>query len=242
MNYKCTVSYKGSNYYGWAKQNELPTVEFTICNAFKELFGFDVNIYGSGRTDRYVHAIGQVFSVKHDEINMESEQLMQALNSKLPKDIRIIDCVTVDEKFHARFLAKEKTYIYKVSIHPTYNLFTEDLIYQYNRPIDFAKFNEFKEIIIGKHNFLSFSTSEIKDTVREVYEFNVEQNGDVVNFIIRGNGFLRNMVRMIVGCFLNYIEGRIDLEGIKNLIDNPKKGQAIRKVNGCGLYLYKVEY
>lgn len=243
MNYKCTISYKGTNYYGWARQNQLPTIERILLDTFEELFGYEVALFGSGRTDRYVHALAQVFSVKHDELTIEPDQLMHALNSKLPKDIRITSCETAPDNFHARFHATAKTYIYKLSTHPNYNLFTDELVYQYNHELDYAKFEDFKALIIGKHNFLSFSTSEIQDTVREVTRFEIQkQPGDITNFVITGTGFLRNMVRMIVGTFLNYNEGRITLEDVQKYLDEPKKGQAIRKVNGCGLYLYNVEY
>ena len=242
MNYKCTVSYKGTNYYGWAKQKDLPTIELMISKAFKELFGLDVAIFGSGRTDRYVHALRQVFSVKNKKLNLEPSALQNALNAKLPDDIRIIDCCVVDDKFHARFAAKNKTYVYKLSTSTTKNLFLEDLIYQYNQPIDFTKFQEYRKLILGEHNFLSFSTSEIENTVRQVYSFDYEIHNEVVTFKINGNGFLRNMVRMIIGCFLNYNENKIQLSDIEYYLNNPKKGQAIRKVDGCGLYLYKVEY
>ena len=242
MNYKCVVSYKGTNYYGWAKQKDLPTIELMITNAFKDLFDINVTIFGSGRTDRYVHALAQVFSVKHKKLNLSASALMNALNAKLPEDIRILECTEVDEKFHARFSAKNKTYIYKLSTNSTSNLFLQDLIYQYNQPIDFDKFEQYKQKILGEHNFLSFSTSEIENTIREVYEFDYEIHNGVVNFKITGNGFLRNMVRMIIGCFLNYNEDKITLNDVQFYLDNPKKGQVIKKVNGCGLYLYKVEY
>lgn len=242
MNYKCTISYRGTNYYGWAKQQNLPTIEKILNDTIYELFNVKAEINGSGRTDRYVHAIAQVFNLKSEKINLEPKQLMHALNSRLPSDIKIISCEAVKESFHARFNAKSKTYIYKLSSNPEENIFTNELVYQYNKPINLEKFTDFQKLIIGKHNFLSFSTSELADTVREIYDFRVWKNGDVYNFEITGNGFLRNMVRMIIGTFLNYLENKITLEDVKHYLDEPKKGQAIRKVNGCGLYLLKVVY
>lgn len=243
MNYMCTVSYKGTNYYGWAKQNDtLPTVQLIIEQAFYELFNFKVNIFASGRTDRYVHALAQVFSVKHKHLNLEPQALMNALNSKLPEDIRIIQVEVKDEKFHARFSAKQKTYIYKLSTANYFNLFLADLVYQYQKPIDFQKFENYVQLILGEHNFLSFSTSEIENTIRTVQSFDYEVNGDIVTFKVTGNGFLRNMVRMLVGCFLNYNEGKINLEDIQDYLEHPFKGKVIRKVDGCGLYLYQVKY
>lgn len=243
MNYMCTVSYKGTNYYGWAKQNDsLPTVQLIIENAFYELFNFKVNIFASGRTDRYVHALGQVFSVKHKKLELEPNALMHALNSKLPEDIRILAVEAKDEKFHARFSAKQKTYIYKLSTANYFNLFLADLVYQYQKPIDFQKLDEYLSMVIGEHNFLSFSTSEIENTIRVIHSFTYEVQDHMITFKVTGNGFLRNMVRMLIGCFLNYNENKINLNDIQDYLDHPFKGKVIRKVDGCGLYLYKVEY
>ncbi|MDE5617274.1 MAG: tRNA pseudouridine(38-40) synthase TruA [Ureaplasma sp.] len=242
MNYKISISYRGTNYHGFAKQNNVPTIEQTLIDVFKELFNINVKIFGSGRTDRFVHAYEQIISINHPNLNLESNSLKNALNSKLPSDIKVNHVEIVDSNFHARFFAKNKTYIYKLNFDSNFDVFNQDLIYQYNKPIDFKKLNIFIEKIIGEHDFLSFSTSEIKDTIRTINSFEYVVENNLLIFSINGNGFLRNMVRMIIGCFLNYNEDIIGLKEIDDYFSNPKKGSVIRKEKGCGLYLYKVNY
>lgn len=98
------------------------------------------------------------------------------------------------------------------------------------------------KLFIGENNFLSFSTTEVENTIRKIESFTVSKKSNYVFFKIQGNGFLRNMVRMIIACILNYNEGNISHQEIINLLSNPKKGSSIDKVPGCGLYLYKTIY
>lgn len=242
MNYKLVVSYNGAKFYGFAKQLNLRTVQSTIENVINELFGIKLCVFGSGRTDRYVHAIEQVISFKNKNLNIDPKSMVNAINSKLDSDIRVLDCVEVSESFHARFSAKSKKYIYKVNVDSKYNPIESEIIYQYNKPIDLSKFEDYKNMIVGKHDFLSFSTSEVVNTIREIYDFSYVLDDNILTFEIHGNGFLRNMVRMIIGVYFDLIENKIDFKTIQDYLDNPKKGKAIRKMNGCGLYLYKVNY
>ncbi len=242
MNYKITISYNGSEFYGFAKQNYLRTVEYELEQAFLNLFNIKVKINASGRTDRYVHAINQIVNVNNSQLNYEPEIIENALNSFFNKDLYVKKVEIVNDNFHARFSAKNKTYIYKLNINNIYDPINAKLIYQYNKPINVQLFDEYKKIIIGKHNFLSFSTSELDNTIREIYEFDLYINDDIVEFMITGNGFLRNMVRMIIGVYLDLCENKIDLSFVYKLLNEPKKGSAIRKVDGCGLYLYQVNY
>lgn len=242
MNYKLTISYNGARFYGFAKQKDLRTVQGTIEKALNDLFDLNISIFGSGRTDRYVHAIEQVISFKNKNLNLDPISLMNAINSKLDNDIRVLSTEIVDDKFHARFSAKTKTYLYKVNINEKYNPIESEIIYQYNKKIDMSIFKKYAEMIIGEHNFLSFSTSEIENTVRVISNFNYWIVEDILIFSITGNGFLRNMVRMIIGVFFDLIENKITFLDVQNYLKYPKKGKAIRKMNGCGLYLYKVNY
>lgn len=242
MNYKLIISYNGAKFYGFAKQINLRTVQGELENIILSLFGIKVCIFGSGRTDRYVHACNQVISFKSKDLNIDPSSLMHAINSKLENDIRILSCENVDDKFHARFSAKNKTYIYKINMNPNYNPIESEIIYQYNKKVELDNFSRYANMIIGEHNFLSFSTSEIQNTIRKINHFDYWIENDTLIFSINGNGFLRNMVRMIIGVYFDLIEKKITFEDIQKLFENPQKGKAIRKMNGCGLYLYKVNY
>lgn len=242
MNYKLDITYKGTNYYGFAKQIDQVTIEQTILDCLKELFNLDVKLFASGRTDRYVHAIKQVINIRHKELNLEPHAIMCALNAKLPSDIRVLTCNLVDDNFHARFSAKSKTYIYLMNLNFQFNVFEQDIIYQYNQGVDLDKLDEFIDLVKGEHNFLSFSTSELENTIRTIHNMEYSYNDNILLIKVQGDGFLRNMVRMLIGSFLDYNENKTDMMFLKNLFDNPKKGAAIRKAPGCGLYLYDVEY
>lgn len=243
MNYKISLRYNGTNYHGWSIQPNNITIQEVIQNSIYSLFGVkDFVLNASGRTDAYVHAIDQVINLKHKNINLSSNDLYHALNSKLPNDIRINYVKEVDDKFHARYSAKNKTYVYLIETKPNYSVIHYNNVWQYNKPIDIKKIEIIKNKFVGTHNFLSFSTSQLQDTIRTINYINVQKMDTIIKIEINGDGFLRSMVRMIVGCFINYIEGKITINDIDNLFNNPKKGSSQLKVPGCGLYLYKVNY
>jgi len=243
MNYKLQLEYKGTNYKGWAIQpNGIITIHGTILFAIKKLFNIIPIINASGRTDAGVHAISQIINLKHTNLNISAETLLTAINSQLPYDILVRKCEIVDDKFHARFFAKSKIYVYKINQNELYNVFENDLIYQYNKKIDLIKVNEILNLLVGKKNFLSFSTSELQDTIREITKFEIKQNGDILEIEIYGVGFLRHMVRMIIGVILAFNENKIDYEFISDCLVTPRKGKAMYKAPACGLYLFDVKY
>jgi len=147
----------------------------------------------------------------------------------------------VDEKFSARFNAKDKTYLYVLNT-KKFNVFKHNYCYFYSQKIHLYKLRKASKILLGKHNFLSFSTSELDDTIRTINFIKIKKYHDQYLIFINGNGFLRNMVRMIVGCLLDVNENKKSINDLILLLNNPKKGSAITKLNGCGLYLYKVNY
>ncbi len=239
MRYKVTVEYNGANFYGWATQDGFRTIQDTIEKTFSKCLNENIKIHASGRTDKFVHALGQVF---HFDSNLEIDDYMvKNINNYFKNEIRIISLEKVDDKFHARFHVKKKTYIYKISTKPI-NIFEAPTALQYAKKVNIKKLKKASQLFLGTHNFLSFSTSDKDDTKRTIYEIKVFKKKQYIYIEVSGNGFLRNMVRMIVACLLNYNEDKLTLEEIKNLIDNPKKGSSISKADGCGLYLKRVEY
>ncbi len=240
-NYKVKVSYDGTNYSGWAKQNDnIKTIQNEIELTLSNIFQKEINIFASGRTDKYVHAIDQCFNFKV-ESNIPVASIKKICNSKLEKDIRINSIQIVDDKFHSRFSIISKVYLYKINV-GKYNLFERNHVYQYNKDINLSKIKKAMKLFIGENNFLSFSTTEVENTIRKIESFTVSKKNNYVFFKIKGNGFLRNMVRMIIACILNYNQDNISHQEIINLLKNPKKGSSIDKAPGCGLYLYKTIY
>ncbi len=242
MNYKVTLTYKGTHFHGWAIQKDVFTIQGYLEDLLEELFHLKIKINASGRTDAYVHAIGQVVSFKHPELNLRPQALMKAINSKTNNDVKVVKVEVVEDEFHARFSAHSKTYCYKINTNKHYNVFEHELVYQYNQLINIKKIKKILPLFIKKQNFLSFSTSTISDTVREIYDIKIKQVDDYVMIYVTANGFLRNMVRMIVGTFLAYNEGKISEETIIDAFAHPIKGKSIYKAPGCGLYLLKVIY
>jgi tRNA pseudouridine38-40 synthase len=172
---------------------------------------------------------------------MKPKEICNSLNRILPNDIFIKSIKLVDDLFNARFSAKSKTYIYKIS-NDVNGVFINNYTLKYNKPLNIKKMKQAANLLIGKHNFLSFSISEVEDTVRVIKSIKITNNGSVTLITITGNGFLRAMVRMIVGMLLDVNENKKTLDDVKNLLSNPKKGSSITKVKACGLYLNKVKY
>lgn len=242
MNYKAILSYKGTNFHGLAIQKNVLTIQGLIQDALFELFNLHIQINASGRTDAYVHANEQVINIKHKNLNISPNDLKRALNSKLGNDVWVQQVKAVDDDFHARFDAKRKRYCYKINISKKYNVHEHDIVYQYNKDINLKKIKEIIPLFVKKQDFLSFSTSKVQDTIREVYSIKITKKDNYLFIKVEGSGFLRSMVRMIVGTFLAYNEDKIGIDTIQECFKNPKKGKAIYKAPGCGLYLDKVFY
>lgn len=243
VRYKAIIAYCGYNYHGWAKQPKLQTIQGVVENAFEKVFNQHVDVFAAGRTDAGVNASGQVihFDLK---IKVESKQIKQALNKNLPYDIRITKVSKTSNTFNARFSAKSKLYTYMINTNKTYNPIDSYHTYQYNKPININRMKQSSKLFLGFHNFLSFSTDERQGQglERKIISIAINECNKIVSILIKGTGFLRSQVRMMVGTLLALNEKKITLSDIKFLLANPKKGQAIYKAPACGLCLTKVNY
>jgi tRNA pseudouridine38-40 synthase len=241
VNFKVTISYDGKNYHGWAKQPGISTVQETIEVILSKILDQEIKANIAGRTDAFVHAHNQVFSFSVKEIKMDCAELKNALNSLLPKDIEVKKVELVNEKFHARYSAKKKVYIYRI-YQGEHKVFNNDYSLVYENKINLALLKKAAHKIVGTHNFLSFSLSELEDTTRTVYSIKFKKAKDNIYITFTGNGFLRGMIRMIVGTFIDINEGKKNISDIDKLFTNPKKGSSITKARASGLYLEKVIY
>lgn len=167
--YKITVSYLGTNYCGWQTQKNGTSVQSVLENAFSKLFGAKTAVTGSGRTDAGVHALGQVAHFDA-ETSIPAEKIPFAINTMLPEDVRVLSCEEVSPDFHARFQAKEKTYVYKLYLSPHLNPLKNATAENVCVPLDFEKMGKAARFIEGTHDFRCFeaSGSSVKDTVRTV--------------------------------------------------------------------------
>ncbi|XQP55054.1 MAG: tRNA pseudouridine(38-40) synthase TruA [Mycoplasmoidaceae bacterium] len=241
--YKATLTYNGSNYHGWAKQPGQETIQGVLENTINKVFNQKVKVFAAGRTDAGVNALGQVIHFDL-EIKVKPKQIMEALNKALPYDIRIIRIKKAAKDFNARFMAKNKTYVYSINTNNINDAVESNHIYQYNKPINISLLKRSNKVFLGKHNFLSFSTDERsgESLQRQILAISIRKNKKLVKVTIKGTGFLRSQVRMMVGSMLALNEGKITLSKIKQLLNEPKKGQAVYKAPACGLCLLKVKY
>ena len=242
MRYKVILAYNGLNYAGFQSQENADAIQDIIERALETIFRHPVKITGASRTDRGVHAYGQVFHF--DEEERDCFKLKGSINSLIPKDIHVVDVKKVDNNFHARYGVKEKTYVYLIN-NGERDPFLEGRAYQKTYPLDNQKMKEVAELFIGTHDFGSFNTSPIEEypnQTRTIYECSVNQKGKRITITVRGDGFLRHMVRMMVGSMVDVARGHIDINEIKERLEKPTKDKRRYSIDACGLYLVSIKY
>ena len=241
MRYKLTISYDGSYFNGYQRQIGLPTVQGKIEEALKIIFKEDITIKSAGRTDTGVHAINQVAHFDSD-INVPIKGLKKVLNKSLQPHIYIKDINIVDETFHARLSATSKEYHYYISTNE-YNPLKSSYVYYYNHNIDIDKIKKAMNCFIGTHDFKSLSKGHDKEeTIRTIYSFDVAEKSGVYEFIIIGNGFLRNMVRIIMAILLKVNENKISIDDVTKIINEKNRKTAPWLAPAEGLYLFNIFY
>ncbi|MFT4413283.1 tRNA pseudouridine(38-40) synthase TruA [Fredinandcohnia humi] len=244
-NFKLTIQYDGGRYKGWQRQsgNNDTTVQGKIENVLTEMVGKNVEIIGCSRTDAGVHALCQIANFKTTKDFTETE-VMTYLNRYLPQDISIIDVTIVPERFHARYNAKDKTYLYKIWNKEYTNPFMRKYSMHVEKKLLLDKMRNASQYFIGSHDFTSYSNakSKKKSMVREIYSITIDENEGFIEIRIRGNGFLYNMVRKIVGTLIEVGLGEKEAETIPSIIESKERVQTGRMAEAEGLYLEKIEF
>lgn len=247
-NLKFTIAYNGSAYNGYQSQPGGNTVQDKTEKALSGLLNQEIKINGCSRTDAGVHAREFVFNAKYDETlsGIEEKGLVTAMNGLLPHDIAVLSCEEAKEDFHARFDAKGKEYLYLIDTSPVRNVFSQGLALHYPYAADIDKMLAAAELITGTHDFAAFCRAEAKEhlktTVRTVSGIEILRRGSLVEFYVRGEGFLHNMVRIIVGTLLYVNEGKRSAEDVKAALESGEREKAGKTLPPCGLYLNKVFY
>ena len=215
---KLTVAYDGTNYCGWQVQPNGVTIESELNRHLSELLGEEIRVIGASRTDAGVHARGNV-AVFDTTSRIPAEKISYALNTRLPEDIRIQESCGVPSDFHPRFCHTEKTYEYRIC----------------NRAADY---------LVGTHDFTSFCTNkpEVTDRVRTIYSIDVVRDGEMVTIRVRGNGFLYNMVRIIVGTLLRVGSKMMEPEEIPEILAARDRSRAGDTARPQGLTLVQIRY
>ncbi len=238
-----TISFDGSAYHGWQVQNNALTVQEAFQDAFEQICSSRDNVVGCSRTDAGVHANMYCCNIRTENA-APCDKLVNALNAVLPKDIAVVSCREVDFDFHARYDCKSKEYIYKIWNSPNKNPFLFDYSYHFKYPIDDKFLSEQAADFIGTYDFAAFCAagSSVEDTVRTVKNACVERDGDMVIFRVEADGFLYNMVRIMVGTLLDIHRKKIPAGSIKQIIASKNRFAAGQTAPAHGLYLNNIKY
>lgn len=243
-NYKLTIQYDGGRYKGWQRLGDGEnTIQGKLEKVLSELAGYELEVNGCSRTDAGVHALAQVANCKLKEY-IQEDKIRDYLNRYLPQDISVTEVESVSDDFHARYKAKDKTYLYKIWNREYSNPFMRRYSMQVNEKLNLAKMEAAGRYFLGAHDFSAFSNAKAKkkSMVREIYSVDIAEEDGFINIRIRGNGFLYNMVRWIVGTMIEAGLGRLEPESIPAIFEARERGRAGNLADACGLYLEKINY
>ena len=237
------IAYLGTNYHGWQVQPNAVTVQEVMQDAIERITGTRSDLTGCSRTDAGVHA-NNFYCCFSPKKEIDINTLPKALNAVLPFDIAVKEAREVEESFHPRYTASGKEYIYRVYNNYGRDPFEHGRSYHYRYPLDTDKMRAAAKHIVGTHDFAAFcaSGSSVTDTVRTVSELNITKDGDIVTFSISADGFLYNMVRIIVGTLIAVSEGLISQSDIPEIIESRDRNRAGTTAPPEGLYLNRVFY
>ncbi len=246
-----TISYVGTAYMGYQLQKDKPTIALMLNRATKKAFGIDCNVTGCSRTDSGVHALGFCATIEpksaDKQITVPVDKIPVALNHALPSDICVLDAKEVGDDFHPRYSVVKKEYVYKIRTSPIPDPFLAGRVLEYGKGISdeaLGKMQIGASHFVGTHKFDAFMSagSKIEDTTRTVYKSYLTRRGNIVEFHVVADGFLYNMVRIMVGTLLDIERGKINettIPWIINLRDRKNAGATARP---DGLYLKKIFY
>ena len=246
-NIKLTIEYDGSRYDGWqrlGKQSGQTTIQGKLEEVLKKMTGEDnLQLDGSGRTDAGVHAYAQVANF-HTNSTMKCYEIKHYLNRYLPRDIAVFDVQEVDERFHSRLNVKSKKYVYRIAIGEVPSVFDRKYTYYCFDRLDVDAMKKGASYLIGKHDFKAFSSIKKtnKSTVREIYDIDIYKDDREIQITVHGNGFLYNMVRIIVGTLMEIGKGERPASDMKRILESKDREQAGVTAAAQGLFLLEVEY
>jgi tRNA pseudouridine38-40 synthase len=240
---KLTLAYDGTRFVGWQRQSEGESIQGLLEDALARFEGAPVSVNGAGRTDAGVHALGQVASVRLTSTH-DPATLVRGLNAQLPQDIRILAVDERDERFHARFSARSKTYRYQIRNAPIASPFERAYVWHLAEPLALQAMSRAADLLVGTHDFAAFRSagSDVSTTVRTVTRSGWHEVSGRLTYEIAGDGFLRHMVRAVVGTLVEIGRGWRQPEEISGLLQGGTRAQAGATAPPHGLYLVAVDY
>jgi tRNA pseudouridine38-40 synthase len=254
-NWKLVVAYDGTDFFGWQVQPERATIQGTLADAIASVTGERVLPQGSGRTDAGVHARGQVASFSLSAA-IPAENFLRALNRRLPESIRVLSAACADPEFHARHSARAKTYEYRIFRAEICPPWVARFAWALPWPLDVERMREAARRVIGTHDFASFAAgdpdlasrqgdgqlADSRGNERTIFESGWNEDGDLLMYRVRGNGFLHHMVRNLVGTFVDVGHGQREPEDMSHILAAQSREEAGATAPARGLFLDSVEY
>jgi tRNA pseudouridine38-40 synthase len=240
---KLTIAYDGTRFVGWQRQAEGESIQGLLEDALAKFEGAPVTVHGAGRTDAGVHALGQVASARvtcHHDV----ATLTRALNAHLPEEVRVVSVEEMAADFHARFSARSKTYRYRIRNTLLADPFDRTVVWHIPEPLDVAAMREAAAAVVGTHDFAAFQSagSESNGTVRTVSRSEVSDTAGLVTYEITGDGFLRHMVRALIGTLVDIGRGWRSPSSMAPLLRGSTRGDAGPTAPPQGLFLVRVDY
>jgi tRNA pseudouridine38-40 synthase len=242
-NIKLIIEYDGTNYAGWQRQKNIMTIQEKIERSIEDITGEGTQIIGSSRTDAGVHAKGYTGNF-FTSSKISVEKFTGAINSKLPLDIVILHAFEVPYEFHSRYNSTGKMYSYTILNRREAVAVGRNYIYHHKRILDVVAMKVASQYFIGTHDFSAFKNlgSSVKTSVRTITKLDIIKNEDIIKIYIAADGFLYNMVRIIVGALIRVGEGKIEPNEIMNIIESKERAKAGKSVPPGGLCLEEVFY
>ena len=240
---KLTLAYDGTRFVGWQRQPAGASIQGLLEEALARFEGSPVTVHGAGRTDAGVHARGQVASVRVT-FTHDTATLARALNAQLPQDIRVIEVAEVAPEFHARFSARAKTYQYEMRTTPVSHPFDRAYVWHLPEPLDIDAMREAAAVLPGIHDFAAFQSTgtETSSTVRTIYRSELTRGSGLLTYEITGDGFLRHMVRAIVGTLVEVGRRQRPAQTMADLVAGGTRADAGATAPAHGLVLVRVDY
>lgn len=241
---KLTLQYDGTRYRGWQRLGDSDTtIQGKIEAVLARMTDEKIDLIGSGRTDTGVHAYSQVANFK-TATPLTPEQMLAYCYQYLPEDIVVKSLETVDDRFHARYNARSKTYLYRLCTAPRHDVFERKYAWHIPQELDISLMRAAARLLVGKHNFQSFTSlkSKKKSMEREIYSIEIIKEGAMLDMYIKADGFLHNMVRIIAGTLVDVGSGKLAPVAVQEILASHNRSNAGITAPPHGLFLYAVEY
>lgn len=246
-NLKMVIEYDGTRYKGWQKQNHkdssVSTIQDKIEAVLCKMTGENIQLIGCGRTDSGVHAENYIANF-HTDCDLTIDTMLNYLYEFLPEDIVVKSMKDTSERFHARYNVKSKTYVYRINNSKFRNVFNRKFVYHTDENLNLSEMRRAAEVLIGTHDFQSFTSLKpnTKSTLRTINYIEIEENQDMIEIEVNGNGFLLNMVRIIVGTLLEVGKGKLSPLEVEKILNQKKRSEAGPIAQAKGLCLKNIQY